>query len=162
MAALIELENVHKTYRLGDKVKVQVIRVNMEVRQLDLGLVEILERVREGAIGQRRRRWMHAGTAGHQDGAVPAGSIRLRKLCDHPAPRQVGSEDGGGNRIGNALLGALDHIGWNLLVAQRCSVLCQDLRFFRHVTPRCHSGLPLAQPVLGRRVAPIRVLAAPE
>ncbi len=47
-------ENTHKTYRLGDKVKVQVIRVNMEMRQVDLGLVEILERVREGERGPRR------------------------------------------------------------------------------------------------------------
>ncbi|HEY2906820.1 MAG TPA: ribonuclease R [Vicinamibacterales bacterium] len=47
-------ENTDKTYRLGDKVRVQVIRVNMEVRQIDLGLVEILERVREGERGPRR------------------------------------------------------------------------------------------------------------
>jgi len=33
---------------------VQVLRVNMEARQVDLGLVEILERVREGARGPRR------------------------------------------------------------------------------------------------------------
>ena len=33
---------------------VQVIRVNMELRQIDLGLVEILERVREGERGPRR------------------------------------------------------------------------------------------------------------
>jgi len=32
---------------------VQVIRVNMEVRQIDLGLVEILERVRDGERGPR-------------------------------------------------------------------------------------------------------------
>ena len=38
------------------KVKVQVIRVNMEVRQVDLALVEILERMREGEIGPRRSR----------------------------------------------------------------------------------------------------------
>src|SRR5712671_5011619 len=49
-------ENTHKVYRLGDKVKVQVIRVNMEMRQIDLGLVEILERVREGGHGPRRSR----------------------------------------------------------------------------------------------------------
>src|SRR5690349_13494142 len=49
-------ENTHKVYRLGDKVKVQVIRVNMDVRQIDLGLVEILERVREGERGPRRTR----------------------------------------------------------------------------------------------------------
>jgi ribonuclease R len=47
-------ENTHKVYRLGDKVRVQVIRVNMEMRQVDLGLAEILERVREGERGSRR------------------------------------------------------------------------------------------------------------
>ena len=49
-------ENTQKIYRLGDKVKVQVIRVNMDVRQIDLGLVEILDRVREGERGPRRSR----------------------------------------------------------------------------------------------------------
>jgi ribonuclease R len=47
-------ENTEKVYRLGDKVAVQVIRVNMDVRQIDLGLVEILERVRLGEHGPRR------------------------------------------------------------------------------------------------------------
>ena len=51
---LLRGENTHKVYRLGDKVKVQVVRVNMEMRQVDLGLVEILERVREGERGPRR------------------------------------------------------------------------------------------------------------
>jgi ribonuclease R len=55
-AHLLRGENTHKVYRLGDKVKVQVIRVNMEVRQVDLGLVEILDRVREGERGPRRSR----------------------------------------------------------------------------------------------------------
>jgi ribonuclease R len=40
-------ENTGKAYRLGDQVAVQVIRVDMERRQIDLGLVEILEAVRE-------------------------------------------------------------------------------------------------------------------
>jgi ribonuclease R len=39
-------ENTKKEYRLGDKVDVQVVRVDMERRQVDLGLVEILEAVR--------------------------------------------------------------------------------------------------------------------
>ena len=39
-------ENTKKIYRLGDKVVVQVVKVDMERRQVDLGLVEILERVR--------------------------------------------------------------------------------------------------------------------
>jgi ribonuclease R len=53
-AHVLRGENTQKVYRLGDKVKVQVARVNMEVRQIDLGLVEILDRVREGERGPRR------------------------------------------------------------------------------------------------------------
>jgi ribonuclease R len=53
-AHMLRGENTQKMYRLGDKVKVQVIRVNMDIRQIDLGLVEILERVREGEVGPRR------------------------------------------------------------------------------------------------------------
>jgi ribonuclease R len=53
-AHMLRGENTQKVYRLGDKVKVQVVRVNMDVRQIDLGLVEILERVREGERGARR------------------------------------------------------------------------------------------------------------
>jgi ribonuclease R len=40
-------ENTHKVYRLGDKVRVQVVRVDMERRQIDLGLTEILDALRE-------------------------------------------------------------------------------------------------------------------
>jgi len=39
-------ENTKKVYRLGDKVRVQVVRVDMDRRQIDLGLVDILETVR--------------------------------------------------------------------------------------------------------------------
>ena len=39
-------ENTKRVYRLGDEVLVQVVRVDMERRQVDLGLVEILEAVR--------------------------------------------------------------------------------------------------------------------
>ena len=53
-AHVLRGENTKKTYRLGDKVRVQVVRVNQELRQIDLGLVEILERVREGERGPRR------------------------------------------------------------------------------------------------------------
>jgi ribonuclease R len=55
-AHLLRGENTEKVYRLGDRVKVQVLRVNMEARQIDLGLVDILERVRSGAEGPRRSR----------------------------------------------------------------------------------------------------------
>ena len=49
-------ENTARVFRLGDKVRVQVIKVDMERRQIDLGLTEILERVRvsEDNRGPRR------------------------------------------------------------------------------------------------------------
>ncbi|MEQ1868886.1 MAG: ribonuclease R [Vicinamibacterales bacterium] len=53
-AHMLRGEGRQKTYRLGDKVRVQVIRVNMDNRQIDLGLTDILERVREGERGPRR------------------------------------------------------------------------------------------------------------
>jgi ribonuclease R len=42
-------ENTKRVYRLGDRVRVQVVRADMERRQIDLGLVEILERLRSVA-----------------------------------------------------------------------------------------------------------------
>ena len=39
-------ENTQKVYQLGERVRVQVVRVDMERRQIDLGLVEILDAVR--------------------------------------------------------------------------------------------------------------------
>jgi ribonuclease R len=53
-------ENTRKVYRLGDKVLVQVVRVDMERRQVDLGLVDILDSVRReerprGAIRSRTK-----------------------------------------------------------------------------------------------------------
>ena len=45
-------ENTRKKYRLGDKVTVQVVRVDLEKRQIDLGLEDVLEAVR---VDERRR-----------------------------------------------------------------------------------------------------------
>ena len=49
-------ENTGRVYRLGDRVTVQVIKVDMERRMIDLGLSEILDRVRsaEASHGPRR------------------------------------------------------------------------------------------------------------
>ena len=49
-------ENTEKTFRLGDKVSVQVVRVDLQQRRIDLGLVDILETVRrsEQSRGPRR------------------------------------------------------------------------------------------------------------
>jgi len=42
-------ENTGSTYRLGDKVQVQVVRVDLERRQIDFALVDVLERAAAGA-----------------------------------------------------------------------------------------------------------------
>jgi ribonuclease R len=49
-------EHTHKTYRLGDRVRVQVVRVDLEKRQIELGLVEILKAVRADARRRGPRR----------------------------------------------------------------------------------------------------------
>ncbi len=55
-AHILRGENKGKVYRLGDRVKVQVVKVDMERRQVDLGLVEILEAVRESEQNRGPRR----------------------------------------------------------------------------------------------------------
>ena len=49
-------ENSRKQYRLGDRVRVQIIKVDMERRQIDLGLEEILEKVRQDERSRGPRR----------------------------------------------------------------------------------------------------------
>jgi ribonuclease R len=55
-AHVLRGENTGRVYRLGDRVSVQVIKVDMERRQIDLGLTEILDRVRESEEHRGRRR----------------------------------------------------------------------------------------------------------
>jgi ribonuclease R len=45
-------ENSKKLYRLGDRVRVQIIKVDMERRQIELGLEDVLEKLRKD---ERRR-----------------------------------------------------------------------------------------------------------
>ena len=74
-------ENTKKSYRLGDRVRVQIVKVDMERRQIDLGLEDVLEKVRrdersrgpsrssarpkkeqrKGTQDERRKRKMRAG-----------------------------------------------------------------------------------------------------
>jgi len=55
-AHILRGENTGKEYRLGDRVAVQVVKVDMERRQVDLGLVEILEAVRASEQNRGPRR----------------------------------------------------------------------------------------------------------
>src|SRR5687767_11446890 len=55
-AHILRGENLGKEYRLGDKVAVQVVKVDMERRQIDLGLVDILDSVRASERNRGPRR----------------------------------------------------------------------------------------------------------
>lgn len=39
-------ENTHRVFRLGDPIRIQVVRVDQDRRQVDLGVVEVLARIR--------------------------------------------------------------------------------------------------------------------
>jgi ribonuclease R len=77
-------ENTHKVYQLGDRVEVQVVRVDMERRQIDLGLVEILESVR---TDERRRGPRHSKARPKQD---QRRAVRQRKQRPGRRERQKG------------------------------------------------------------------------
>jgi ribonuclease R len=68
-------ENTRKTYRLGDHVRVQVLRVDMERRQIELGVVQILEAIREeeGRRGRGDRRGRATRPGKREQTARPAG-----------------------------------------------------------------------------------------
>ena len=55
-AHILQGENNGGVFRLGDRVTVQVIKVDMERRQIDLGLSAILDRVRESEKNRGPRR----------------------------------------------------------------------------------------------------------
>ncbi len=61
-------ENTQKVYQLGQRVRVQVVRVDMERRQIDLGLVEILDAVR---TDERRRGPRHSKARPKQEQRQP-------------------------------------------------------------------------------------------
>lgn len=46
-AHMLRGENTHRSFRIGDQVRVQVVRVDQTRRQVDLGIVEVLERLRK-------------------------------------------------------------------------------------------------------------------
>ena len=68
-------ENTRKVYRLGDKVEVQVVRVDLERRQVDFALVDVLERAAAGA----RKGRPPSGDRARGGPRSPGGSSRPRR-----------------------------------------------------------------------------------
>src|SRR5262249_5583092 len=84
------------------------------------------------AVGQGRRRRMHPRPARAENAAVAANAVLLRKRDDHAAPGQMVAEDDGCDRVGDALLGAFDHVRRDVLVTTGCRVARQFRCLFRH------------------------------
>jgi ribonuclease R len=75
-AHVLHGEHSRKIYRLGDRVRVQVLRVDAERRLIDLGLVEQLEALRAEHLRPDRAR-----------SRVRPKSDRLRRTTRQPARR---------------------------------------------------------------------------
>ena len=77
-AHVLRGEKNARVYRLGDRVQVQVIRVDLERRQIDLGITEILDTV--------RRSERHRGPRTSQ--ARPKKEERRRRGVGRPGRRE--------------------------------------------------------------------------
>ena len=100
-------ENTHKVYRLGDKVRVQLIRVDLERRQIDLGLTEILDALREGEDrrGPAHEQGQAEGRAAAGEEQVAARQARARGEEGRAASRQEVSA-----RVTHVVVGTAGHI----------------------------------------------------
>jgi len=74
-AHVLKGENTRKVYRLGDRVEVQVVRVDLERRQVDFALVDVLARA---AAGSRKGR-PPSTSRERRPSAPAAGSARPRR-----------------------------------------------------------------------------------
>ena len=99
-------ENTHKVYRLGDRVRVQVVRVDMERRQIDLGLVEVLDALREDESKRGPKR-SKARPKAERSGEDPA-----RANGNAPRARPCGSRRAAvtGTPMRSVVIGTAGHI----------------------------------------------------
>src|SRR3954449_4465185 len=78
-AHVLRGENTGRVFRLGDRVTVQVIRVDMERRQIDLGLTDILDRVRESEQNRGPRVSRAAGVRSTRREGPAQPAVKARK-----------------------------------------------------------------------------------
>ena len=82
-------ENTQKVYRLGDRVEVQVVRVDLERRQIDFALLDVLARAAGGA---RKARSPVPATRSASRPAARVGQVRARNVGSasrRPATRRI-------------------------------------------------------------------------
>ena len=80
-AHTIKGENTGKAYRLGDRVEVQVVKVDLEQRKIDFALVDVLQRAAVSGPAQRTR-----GRSGGPPGRASGGT------SGRPATRRTGGK----------------------------------------------------------------------
>ncbi len=78
-AHLLKGDNTKKVYRLGDKVEVQVVRVDLERRQIDFALVDVLERAAAGARKGRSPASSRRDRPSGRSGGGPTKPVRRRR-----------------------------------------------------------------------------------
>ncbi|MGE3190531.1 MAG: ribonuclease R [Vicinamibacterales bacterium] len=78
-------ESTRKVYRLGDKVSVQVVRVDMERRQVDLGLEDVLDAVR---ADERRRGAPRSQARPKKEQRTSTPEERRRRKAARPGKRE--------------------------------------------------------------------------
>ena len=78
-------ENTRKIYRLGDQVRVQIVRVDMERRQIDLGLEDVLEKVRRDERSRGPARSSARPKSGQRKGTADE---RRRRKSQRPGKRE--------------------------------------------------------------------------
>jgi ribonuclease R len=88
-AHILRGENTGRIYRLGDRVQVQVVKVDMERRQVDLGLLEILEAVRETEQGRSPRSKVQPGKRRHPERGT---GREARRRAQRPGRRERASK----------------------------------------------------------------------
>jgi ribonuclease R len=74
-------ESTKKTYRLGDRVTVQIVRVDMERRQIELALEDVLQKVRSASAKASARQ-----AAG--DRGASRSSVKMKKEQRKGTPEQ--------------------------------------------------------------------------
>jgi ribonuclease R len=85
-------ENTKKKYRLGDRVTVQVVRVDLDKRQIDLGLEDVLQTVR---ADERRRgpRRSHARPKKEQRTGTPEERRRIKEAAKRKKSQRPGRRE---------------------------------------------------------------------
>ena len=73
--------------------------------------------MRERPVRERCRRRVHERVALAENAAPAAAAVALCVGGDHPAPRQVAAKRGDRDGVRDRVLGMLNHVRGNLLVA---------------------------------------------